>query len=221
MINPEYGSFLALGEILVNIDLKPDQPIDQECGECQLCLKACPQQAIKRPGEIETHQCLAHYTQEKGFLTDEIREKLGKRLWGCDTCQDVCPYNREARRGQGVFQIHKLGQRPDLKQILNFSNREYRQQVGDTAMAWRGKRTLQRNALINLGNQQDPAAIPILEEALDDPRPIIRVTAAWALAKIGNKDIEEILIKALETEKDQEVKTLIENYLKIIRRRES
>ncbi|AZR73830.1 tRNA epoxyqueuosine(34) reductase QueG [Anoxybacter fermentans] len=206
LINPEYGSFLALGEILLNIPLKPDKPMKNGCGDCILCLKACPQQAIKAPGEIQTNECLSHYTQEKGLFNEKIRRKLGLRLWGCDTCQEVCPYNQKARPGSGIFKVHKLGKKPDLEQILKLSNREYRKLVGETAMAWRGKRILQRNALINLGNLKDPHAISILKEALKDPRPIIRGAAAWAIGEIGGKEAKTILARALQKEKDEQVR---------------
>ncbi|MCK4260251.1 MAG: tRNA epoxyqueuosine(34) reductase QueG [Halanaerobiales bacterium] len=184
LIHPEYGSFLALGEILINIPLKADQPMKNGCGECALCIKACPQQAIKAPGEIQTKDCLSHYTQEKGFLKEAVRKQLANRLWGCDTCQDVCPYNQQARSGKGLFKTHKLGKKPDIQQILNLSNADYKKLVGNTSMAWRGKRILQRNALINLGNTCDSNAIPILKEALNDQRPVIRGIAAWGLGRI-------------------------------------
>lgn len=214
LIHPEYGSFLALGEILLNIPLEPDQPLEDGCGDCDLCMKRCPQQVITAPGEIQTKECLAHYTQEKGLLTDSVRRKLGSRLWGCDTCQDVCPYNRTACPGQGqLFQEHALGKRPRLEQILNLSNSQYRELVGETAMAWRGKRTLQRNGIINLGNSKNPAVIPILQQTLADPRPIIRGVSAWALAEIGGDDVETILQTALVGEKDLTVRRELEEGL--------
>lgn len=211
LIHPQYGSFLALGEILVNITLQPDHPLEEGCGECSICMKSCPQQVIQAPGEIQTRECLAHYTQEKGLLTEEIRRKLGQRLWGCDTCQEVCPYNRIACSGKGdLFKVHSLGTEPDLAQILGLSNREYKTLIGNTAMAWRGKRTLQRNAMINLGNLQNPQGIPVLQEALNDQRPVIRGIAAWALSEIGGEEVKGLLENAFKVETDDTIKHEIE-----------
>lgn len=211
LIHPRYGSFLALGEILVNISLQPDQPLKNGCGDCSLCMTSCPQQVIQAPGEIQTTECLAHYTQEKGFLNEEIRRKLGQRLWGCDTCQEVCPYNRNACPGKGgLFEAHSLGTEPDLAQILQLSNLDYKTLIGGTAMAWRGKRTLQRNAIINLGNLQSPQGIPVLKEALHDQRPVIRGIAAWALSEIGGEEVKGLLESALKVAKDNAVKGEIE-----------
>lgn len=205
LINPIYGSFLALGEILLDIPLTPDKPLKNGCDECTLCLEACPQQVIKAPGEIQTTACLAHYTQEKGLLPPEARKKMGLRLWGCDTCQDVCPYNQQALLGRGSLATHNLGANPDLEQILRFSKQEYQEAVAETPMAWRGKTVLQRNALINLGNLRDPLTIPLLKNILRDQRPVIRGMAAWALGQIPDLSAEKALRQAYGREKDLEV----------------
>jgi epoxyqueuosine reductase len=101
-----------------------------------------------------------------------------------------------------LFQPHQLGAQPDLEQILRMSNRQYQAWLGETAMAWRGKTTLQRNALINLGNLRNPDAVPILVEALVDQRPLIRGMAAWALGEIGSAEAQRQLAKALEREEE-------------------
>jgi len=209
LIHPEYGSFIAIGEILTDISLLSDQPLNDGCGECTLCIQACPAQAIKAPGEIQASECLSHFTQEKGLLDCEIREKIGDRLWGCDTCQDVCPYNQKARKAKGLFKVHALGKRPDLEQILQLSNKEYKNKVQKTSMAWRGKRTLQRNALINIGNTRNRSAIPILKKALTDQRPVIRGTACWALGQIRGDKAKILLEDMLYRETDVEVREVI------------
>ncbi len=213
LINPEYGSFISLGEILLNIYLKPDSPLKIGCGECDLCLQACPQQAIKSPGEILSTECLAHYTQEKGLLSDSVSKSLGTRLWGCDTCQDICPYNRQAITGSGLFEPHSLGFMPDLEQIVNLSNSQFRDLVEDTVMGWRGKTTLQRNALIILGNLKDSDSLPILKTALQDQRPVIRGTAAWALGQIAGPETINILQEVKNFEKDPGVLQVIRTVL--------
>lgn len=218
LINPDYGSFLALGEILLNICLIPDVPLKDSCAECNLCQQACPAGAIKSSKEIDANKCLAHFTQKKGLLTAEISKKLGLRLWGCDSCQDVCPFNQKPVKRGNNFKVHQLGKNPDLEQVLNLSKSQYHELVGETAMAWRGRTTLQRNALINLGNLKDPKAIPILIEALQDQRPVIRVTAVWAITQIRTKkdELAKLLNKALNKEKDQQIIQEIEKALAII-----
>lgn len=217
LIHPEYGSFLALGEILTDLSLHPDQPLENGCGECTLCLEACPQRAITSSGEINARQCLAHYTQEKGVLADSVKEKLGVRLWGCDTCQDVCPYNRKAgekcQETAHHWVQHGLGICPDLVQVTQLTNRDYQECVGSSAMAWRGKTTLQRNALINLGNLRDPETIAVLKDALKDPRPVIRATSVWALGRMRSKEVVTLLRQELGREKDPQVRKALEDAL--------
>jgi len=140
-----------------------------------------------------------------GFIPKEFRKAMGRRLWGCDVCQAVCPWNWEAKP-DGAVEFRPspdLTARPELIPLLTMSNSQFKKAFGPTAMGWRGKKIIQRNACICLGNIGDPAAIPALaDRLLNDARPVIRGSAAWALGQIGGEKARSNLKRALDTEKD-------------------
>lgn len=207
IISPKWGSWIYLGEMITNIPFSPDEPVTEDCGECTKCLDACPTGALVGPGQLNAQRCISFLTQTKGFLEEEFMVKIGNRLYGCDTCQIVCPKNR------GRSWNHRPELQPDpeivkplLLPLLDMSNREFKERFGSSAAAWRGKKPIQRNAVIALGNFKDATAIPKLAEVLQsDPRPVLRGTAAWALGRIGKVEALDILIQAEERESDPEV----------------
>lgn len=192
LITREHGTWVFLGEILTDADLAPDTPWTGTCGACTRCLDACPTGAIVAPYELDSLRCLSYVTQMKGHIPAEFRDALGNMLFGCDVCQDVCPYNRRPRllrsAAPEVAALPAVGgdAGPLLDQVLRMTNPEFRAWFQPTAAGWRGKTVLQRNAVIALGNSGDPRALPLLLEALADPqRPVLRGAAAWALGKLG------------------------------------
>ncbi|WP_044895721.1 tRNA epoxyqueuosine(34) reductase QueG [Bacillus alveayuensis] len=207
IITPEFGSYVYLGEMITNIPFPPDTPIEDQCGTCNKCVEACPTGALVQGGQLDSNKCIAFLTQTKGFLRDEYRTKIGNRLYGCDTCQLVCPENK----GKD-FHIH-LEMEPDpeiakpkLRPLLAISNREFKEKFGHVAGSWRGKKPIQRNAIIALAHYKDRTALPDLIMIMHkDPRPVIRGTAAWAIGKIGDRSALVELEKAKETEKNEEV----------------
>jgi len=206
IITPEFGSWVYLGEMITNLPLPPDQPVTEMCGECTKCLDACPTGALVGPGELNAQACVSYLTQTKGYLSDEQMRKIGNRLYGCDTCQIVCPANR------GKDWTHHAELRPDpetvkplLVPLLQMSNREFKERFGASAAAWRGRKPIQRNAVIALGHFREASAAPELVRVLrDDPRPVLRGTAAWALGRIGGAEAERALREALACETDPE-----------------
>lgn len=207
IITEEFGSWVYLGEMLVDVYLPPDEPIEDGCGDCTACLTACPTGALVEPGRLDAQSCIAYLTQTKTMIPERYRKKIGNRLYGCDTCQTVCPKNRKR-----YFDHHPELQpdpekvKPLLKSILPLSNRQFKQQFGEMSGSWRGKNPIQRNAIIALAHFKDTSAVPQLIELLhNDPRPVIRGTVAWALKKIGGKQAEQALLYALEQETDEVV----------------
>ncbi len=217
-ITPEFGSYVYLGEMITTIPFIPDQPIQDRCGTCTKCIDACPTGALVQGGQLDSNKCIAFLTQTKGFLADEYREKIGNRLYGCDTCQTVCPENK----GKD-FHFHEEMEpdpelvKPLLKPLLTISNREFKERFGPLSGSWRGKKPIQRNAILALAHFKDETAIPDLTKVLvEDSRPVLRGTAAWAIGKIGQKDSRSILIDAKKREKDAEVLSEIEKGLRLL-----
>lgn len=207
IISPKWGSWIYLGDMVTNIPFPPDTPVTEDCGECTKCIDACPTGALVGPGQLNAQACISFLTQTKGLLEDKAMVKIGNRLYGCDTCQIVCPKNR----GKNWDHHTVLAPDPELAKplllpILDLSNREFKEKFGETAAAWRGKKPMQRNAIIALGNFKDITAVPRLGEILlQDPRPEMRGTAAWALGRIGGEESLNILDKSIATEQDIQV----------------
>ncbi|HLO12413.1 MAG TPA: tRNA epoxyqueuosine(34) reductase QueG [Pseudoneobacillus sp.] len=215
IITPEYGSFVYLGEMITNIPFVPDNPMEDQCGDCNLCLDACPTGALVQGGQLNAQRCVAFLTQTKGFLPDEFREKIGNRIYGCDSCQTACPKNK------GIdFHFHQEMEpnservKPLLKPILHISNRDFKEIFGSLSGSWRGKKPIQRNAIIALAHFKDQSAVDDLITVLNkDSRPVIRGTAAWALGKIGGEAAKLALEKANEIETEDDVKIEIKKGL--------
>ncbi|APH06182.1 tRNA epoxyqueuosine(34) reductase QueG [Bacillus weihaiensis] len=207
IITPEFGSYVYLGEMITNVPFPPDQPMEDQCGTCRKCLDVCPTGALVQPGQLDSSKCIAFLTQTKGFLADEYRTKIGNRIYGCDTCQTVCPVNK----GKD-FHFHEEMEpdpelaKPKLKPLLTMSNREFKETFGHMSGSWRGKKPLQRNAILALAHFKDTTALKdLLKLAKEDPRPVIRGTAAWAIGKIGDQTMKDELKALLLNEKDEQV----------------
>jgi epoxyqueuosine reductase len=207
IITPEFGSYVYLGEMITNIPFEPDTPIEDQCGDCTLCLDACPTGALVQGGQLNAQRCVAFLTQTKGFLPDEFREKLGNRVYGCDSCQTACPKNK----GKD-FHFHNEMEpdselvKPLLKPILKISNREFKEKFGPLSGSWRGKKPIQRNAIVALAHFKDETAVEDLIDVMNqDSRPVLRGTAAWAIGKIGGEAAKVALEKANTVETDPEV----------------
>ena len=188
LISRERGSWLLLGEVLSAAELEPDPgPHPDFCGTCTKCLEACPTGAIVEPGVVDSNRCISYWTIEhRGPIPEERRAGIGDWIFGCDVCQDVCPWNASFATTSGGDALRR---RDDLRgldaaEILGLDETAFRARYSGTPLMrakWEGMR---RNAAIVLGNRRDPAAIPALERALDDPDPVLRSHAAWALTRV-------------------------------------
>lgn len=151
IITEKYGSYVFLGEIITNLELEPDAPIKSKCGKCDLCEKACPSQCLKGR-DTNPNICLSYITQKK-HIEDLYFDKMGGRLFGCDTCQEVCPYNKEASLSRiKEFKTYDFMENFELEEIILMSNSEFKDRYYKTSCGWRGRNVLQRNALINYFN---------------------------------------------------------------------
>ncbi|MGI9952968.1 tRNA epoxyqueuosine(34) reductase QueG [Moorellaceae bacterium AZ2] len=210
LIVPGMGSRVALGLIITDLELEPTLPLKEaRCRECSRCLQACPTGALVAPYTLQPERCLSYLTQKRGFLSPDLRPYLGQRIFGCDVCQDVCPEN-EGLSLTGAPFVH-----PDLVQVLTLDGPQFRELFGSTALAWRGKSLLQRNAVIALGNTgyREEGALKALQNLLFSPSPALRGHAAWALGKLGMPEVRKALLLAYEKEQDPIIRAEMETAL--------
>ncbi|MCT4796161.1 MAG: tRNA epoxyqueuosine(34) reductase QueG [Exiguobacterium sp.] len=207
IISPEKGSYLYLGEMILDTYLPPDEAIEDGCGDCDKCMTACPTSALVEPGVLDAKRCIAYLTQMKTLMPREFRSKLGGRLYGCDTCQQVCPYNRKKdwRHHEELLPEAEIV-KPLLEPLLTLSNREFKTKFGHLSGAWRGKKPIQRNAILALAHYREPSAIPVLRTFIqEDAREDMRATAVWAIGAILGEEAETIYEEIEQTEQSEMV----------------
>jgi len=184
LIHPERGSFFFLGALLTDLELQPDAPFEKlHCGTCTACLDACPTQAFPQPHILDATKCISYLTIElRSPIPEALREPIGNWLYGCDVCQDVCPWNRKAPLA-AVFPHDATLESLDPVELLGMDKAAFRSRFKKTSL-WRNRRPgLLRNAAIVLGNTGDATALPALRAALNDD-PLIAEAAAWAIVRI-------------------------------------
>ena len=184
VISKEFGSYMFLGELITNLDIEPDQPVDYGCGDCNRCVTACPTSCLIGDGSMNAKRCLSFQTQDKGVMDLEFRKKIKTVIYGCDICQICCPYNKGLDNPLAT-EIDPDLSHPELLPFLELSNGQFKEKFGHVAGSWRGKNILQRNAIIALANANDRSAIPKMLEIIDKGQNPIRVaTAIWALGQL-------------------------------------
>ena len=187
LIHPKLGSWLFLGVVLTSLEMEPGSPLPDRCGSCTRCLDVCPTQAFPAPYQLDASRCIAYLTIEKrDAMPEELREGVGRHVFGCDLCQEVCPWNRKAP----VTAVPELQPRPELvnpalEWLAALSEEEFREHFRGTAV-WRAKRSgLRRNAVVAMDNSGDERFRPQLERLADDPDPVVAEHARWALRRRG------------------------------------
>ncbi len=215
LITKEFGSWVYLGEMLTSAPFPPDHPIEEECGDCTMCIDSCPTGAIIQGGQLDSTRCVAFLTQVKDEIPEEFRSAIGNRLYGCDTCQQVCPKNRKINfTHHPEFTPDPDAAKPLLKPLLTISKKQFASKFGRSSGSWRGKKPIQRNAILALAHFKDKSAVPdLLCVLLEDERSVLRSTAAWALGRIGGEEAMLALKKAKIREKDAVVQEEIEKAL--------
>jgi epoxyqueuosine reductase len=182
LIDAERGSYLLLAEIVTDLDLPPDDPIAEQCGACVRCLDACPTEAFVSPGILDASRCLAYWTIEhRGLLPDPIKEALGQRVFGCDVCQEVCPWN------SGFAAAGAPSKPPPTRaQWLGMGPGQWRRSFGRSALNRSGRRGMQRNAAASGGCAGDRALLPALRRAACVAEAGLSDAAAWAAARLSD-----------------------------------
>jgi epoxyqueuosine reductase len=190
LLNKRQGSYFFLGALLVDLDLEADAAHDtSHCGRCTACLDVCPTEAFPGPGWLDSRRCISYLTIEhRGSIPTELREGLQDWVFGCDLCQEVCPWNRKhAGRTAFSFESNPALETLDLIEVLGLSEEEFRARFAGTPLTRPGRSGLLRNAALVLGNVGDQRALPALRCAQEDPDPVIREAATWAIARIEQR----------------------------------
>ena len=208
LLHPEAGSWFLLGELFLSLDLAPDVPLADLCGSCTRCLDACPTGALPEPYRLDSNRCISYWTIEhRGPLPPEAREMVGEWVFGCDVCQEVCPWNT-APRGAYHPELELPSERGelDLAGLLHLDRAEYVELFRGSPMKRAKLEGLQRNAAIAMGNRRRPRYVAPLAAALTEGAPVVRVHAAWALGRIGTPEAREPLEEAWAREEDPAVR---------------
>jgi epoxyqueuosine reductase len=211
LIGPRRGSFFFLGELLTTLPLVYDQmePSLPGCGRCRRCLDACPTHAFPKPYVLDARRCISYLTIElKGWIPQELRPLLGNWIYGCDVCQDVCPFNRFAQPQPAARRFTAASidaAAPPLLDLLALDEAGFATRFAHSPIKRIKRRGLLRNVCVAAGNWGSETAVAPLSHLLHDPEPIIRGHAAWALHQIGSPQASAALHQALHTEKDPKI----------------
>ena len=187
ILNQKMGSWLFLGVILTSLELEADVPAPDRCGSCTRCIDACPTDALIAPYQLDSNRCISYLTIEKrGAIPEDLREGMGRHVFGCDICQDVCPWNRKAPASAAAeFQPREELVNPALEWLGEMSAETFRETFRGSPTR-RAKRTgIRRNAAIAMGNSRDRQFLPVLEKLARDQDPIVAESARWAANKLS------------------------------------
>jgi epoxyqueuosine reductase len=194
IINQKIGSWLFLGVILTSLDLEPDLevglPAPDRCGTCTRCIDACPTDALIAPYQLDSNKCIAYLTIEKhGAIAEEIRGGMGRHVFGCDICQDVCPWNRKAPATNAYeFQPRPELVNPALDWLAEMSAEEFRRAFRGSPIRRAKRAGLRRNAVIAMGNSGDRKLLPLLNKLAEDEDEVVAESAVWAIGKLTDSD---------------------------------
>ena len=209
LISRELGNWIFLAEIITTLELEPDLPEKNRCGTCARCIDACPTRAITGPFQLDARLCISYLTIElKGPIPAELRPAIGNRIYGCDDCLAVCPWNKFAQAGREI----KLAAReelraPDLAALAGLDDAAFRKLFSKSPVKRIGRDRFMRNVLIAIGNSKDEALAVQAERLLQDDSPLVRGAAVWALSQlIDSEEFSKRAAAALNQEADETVR---------------
>jgi epoxyqueuosine reductase len=219
-IVPGLGSYFLLGELLTDIDLEPGAPLPAQCGRCSSCLTACPTGAFIDAYTLDARRCVSYLTIElRSAIPRALRAPIGRMVFGCDICQEVCPFNhsRHARPGSPELAARAELSDPDLIGLLELGAAAYRRLVQGTALRRVSRERLQRNAAVALGNSGSPEALaPLLRALRTSASPLVRLHCAWAIGRLGFDSARQELAAIQLSEPDGEVRAELDWAMKNI-----
>jgi epoxyqueuosine reductase len=218
LISPRHGSYFFLAELFWDVELEPDVPLVHDfCGSCRRCIEACPTGCILPDRTIDATRCISYLTiEQKTAISPGLRPMMENWLFGCDICQQVCPWNIRFASGSGDPELAPIPtvSRPDLEASLALSPQEFNQHFQTSPIRRPKRRGYLRNVAVALGNLADPETLPALAKCLKaEPEALVRAHAAWAIGQIGGKMARTVLQSAQAREEDPEVLSEIQNAL--------
>ena len=193
IVTPTHGSFVVLGEIVTDLELEPDEMLGNDCGDCDLCIRACPTGAIEMPYFVDRTICIQYLSERSCVVGRRIMDRWANRLYGCTDCQDVCPYNSEIAPTDRVVTHGAVGSSIPLAEILTISEEEFAVRFAGNQIGMRERNAIRRNALIAAGNSRSDTFLPLLRACADDDDPIIRLHSLWAISKIEGTSTSHIM----------------------------
>ncbi len=208
LVSREHGSWLFLGAILTTAELSPDAAEVSHCGSCSRCLDVCPTKAFPAPYQLDARRCIAYLSIEhKGHIAPEFRTAIGNRVFGCDDCLAVCPWNKFAATATEMRFAAQAGtDNPPLAELLALDDAAFRQRFAGTPIKRTGRNRVLRNALIAAGNSGDRSLLPQIEPLLDDDSPLVRAMAIWSAKRLMSAaEIEPLQARYEPIETDPEV----------------
>jgi epoxyqueuosine reductase len=207
LITREQGSWFFIGVILLNLELEYDSPEDDYCGSCTRCIEACPTRAIVAPYVVDARLCISYLTIElRGPIPRNLRPLIGNRIFGCDDCQEVCPWNRFAvPTPEKEFWPRDGNLMPVLASLVHLTNEEFSNRFRGSPIRRAKRDGFVRNVVVALGNSHRAEAVPALATALRDLSPLVRGHAAWGLGQVGTPESRQLLESAAVIESDPEV----------------
>jgi epoxyqueuosine reductase len=187
LVSQEFGSWLFLGEIFLSLELAPDAPETDHCGTCRACLDACPTQAFPAPYRLDARRCISYLTIEhKGHIDAELRPLIGNRIYGCDDCLAVCPWNKFAQvANEDAFASHGGAEASSLAALAGLDDAAFRARFAGSPVKRVGRDRFLRNVLIAIGNSGAAGLVPAARAHLADPSPLVRAMAVWALSRLA------------------------------------
>lgn len=183
IMNPVYGSWIVLGEIVTDIEIEPDKPLNIDCGKCKKCIEACPTKAITSPYIIDRRRCIQALTNWPGIIPEDILRVWSNRLYGCTTCQEVCPVNKKVKALEPRTKLGDVGSSLPLMEILGMDEQEYRSRYANNQLSrtWINFKAIQRNALVALGYLRDKTTLSVIKSFIKDDDEMLAKTSQWAL----------------------------------------
>jgi epoxyqueuosine reductase len=208
LVSRLYGSWLFLGSVFTTLELSPDEAEVDHCGGCHRCLDVCPTDAFPAPYELDARRCISYLTIEhKGHIPVEFREPIGNRIYGCDDCLAVCPWNKFASLARDIrLRARAELVQPKLSELAKLTDAEFREIFRGSPVKRIGRDRFVRNVLIAIGNAGDEKLVPNVEELLRDPSPLVRAMAVWALHRLAPEHARATAALHLQSETDEAVR---------------